>query len=192
MKIRTDFVTNSSSSSFCSIHISGSKLNEILKKYKNLFESEDLEYYDITISDEGFAYMDDEGGYYDGPADKSDMASSFIEFLRELADCCEDPDDFDELLEALEENEDEINKTITSLNWERCDTGWGGDSESRLWHNYDEDFIRRYMGLEANAEITKEIDEAFRDKVVDATSQETTTWSYDGKKLTITEDFDLI
>lgn len=188
MKIRTDFVTNSSSSSFCSIHISGSKLTEILKKYKSIFESEDC---DITINDSGFNYSEEEGGY-EGPADKSDMARSFIEFIRELADCCEEPEAFDELIEELEENEEEINNTITSLDWSRCDTGWGGDSESRIWHNYDEDFIRHYMGLADGAEITKEIDAEFRNKVVEATSQETTMWKYDGEQLKITEDFELL
>ena len=119
-------------------------------------------------------------------------AAAIVKEIRELADCSEEPEEFDELIDELEENEEEINNTITSLDWSRCDTGWGGDSESRIWHNYDEDFIRRYMGLADGAEITKEIDAEFRNKVAEATSQETTMWKYDGEQLRITEDFELL
>ena len=190
MKIRTDFVTNSSSSSFCTISISGVKLTEILKKYKDLLES--LEFIDdISVDDSGFFLCNGEDGFCEGPADESSMASSFIELIQELTDSGDDSEDLDELIEELEGNEEEINRTITFLDWTRCDTGWGGDSESRIWHDYDENFIRRYMGLADDAEITKEIEADFRDKVADATSLETTTWHYDGKQFEITEEFEL-
>ncbi len=192
MKIRTDFVTNSSSSSFCSIHISGSKLNKILIKYKKLFESEDFEGYDITVTDKEFEFMDEECGFYEGPASKDDIASSFTEFIQELADCSEDPEEFEALIEELEENEDEINDSITSLNWQRCDTGWGGDDESRFNCEYDDSVIRSHLGLDEDAEITDEIREQFNDSLADATSQDTTSWIYDGKNFEVTEEHDLL
>ena len=191
MKIRTDFVTNSSSSSYCSIHISGSKLAEIIKKYKNLFESEDLENDDITINDNEF-YFEGEGDFCGGPSDMSDMISCIIEFIRELAYRCDESKDFDKLIEEVKKNEEEINKTITSLDWSVYDSGWGGDHDSRMYHDYDEDFIRHYMGLADDAKITKSINDKFWEKVAGATSEETITWKYDGEKFEITEDFKLI
>lgn len=188
MKIRTDFVTNSSSSSFCSIHISGSKLTEILKKYKSVFESED---FDVTINDSGFDYSGNDGEDYEGPENKNDMARCFIEVIRDLVDYCEQPEEFNALIEELEESEEEINKTITSLDWSICENYWGSEAES-AWDNIDEDFIRTYMGLEEDDEITEKINDEFNDMLTEATAQEITNWKYDGKKLKITEDFSLL
>ena len=49
MKVKTDFITNSSSSSFVSVHISSDKLMEILNKYKTAFEALNNNYYSTYL-----------------------------------------------------------------------------------------------------------------------------------------------
>jgi len=187
MKIRTDFVTNSSSSSYCSIHISGSKLNKILKKYKKLFEG-----YDISVTDEGLEFMDEDNVFCYGPDSKDDMAGVFSGFIQELADCCDDPEEFEALIEELDENEDEINDTITSLDWQCCTIGWGGDDESQFNYDFEDSDIRNHLGLDENAKITDEIREQFNDSLVDATSETLMSWKYDGKNFEVTEKYKLL
>lgn len=188
MKIRTDFVTNSSSSSFCCIQISGSKLMEILKEYKELFEEEET----VKINDDKFEYIEPESGYFEGPSCQEDISSSFQELIEEISEFSDDPDEFQELLLMIEDNEEEINKTITYLNWEKCTTGWGADDQSRYNHDYDDDFIRNHLGLEKDAKISEETKERFRQSLAEATSQKTTIWSYDGANFEIRSEFELL
>lgn len=189
MKIRTDFVTNSSSSSFCTIHISGSKLAEILKKYKSLFDSHS----NITITDEEFSYTG-ENDELDccGPKGKNEMASCFVNFISEFAECCDESEMFDSLINELENNKKEINKTISSFKLELRVEGYGGDSDSRFWYDYDDEDIRMYMGLDEKEEITEEIKDNFLERIADAGSLETTTWTYNGKRIKVTNEFDLL
>lgn len=191
MKIRTDFVTNSSSSSFCSIHISGSKLNKILKKYKKLFESEDFKGYDITVTDNAFVFLEDETGYYRGPSTKADMASSFTDVIREIAEYSHDPEEFEALITELEENEEGINCSITLLDWHLCHYGRGED-EARFMNDYDDSVIRNRLNLDEDAEITKEIRSQFYNSLNDVTSEDKMSWTYDGKIFKVTKEYNLL
>lgn len=194
MKFRVDFVTNSSSSSFVSVHISGSKLMEILNKYRQILETEEYNRYGrrLEITKDEFSYSENEDGDYYVPESKQEVAKSFINIISKLSMDSDNPEEMDLLIKELRDNEKEINKTLTSLYWNRVDTGWGGDDESRLWHDYDDGFILDYMDLDEETEITEEIRDQFMVLVAEATGQETRTAIYKGKKFVKDYLFELI
>ncbi len=135
MKIRTDFVTNSSSYSSAEIMIDNPVLLEILARYRDMgliMESDKLKigsgefsgvYPDMNpeefLSDEqlGFSktpalyYMVEEGGFFP-PKLLEDVISSIIELLKYESISTK-------LLEMeLEQKKDEINKAFTKVYWD--------------------------------------------------------------------------
>ena len=193
MKIRTGFVTNSSSSSYCAVRISSSKLADILKKYKRLFDEPCNGGYDNPVTDYGFDFGDQRSQWnYTGPADKENMASNFVDFVR-----CYFVDDLEGglddgivpeimgLIEELEKNTEEINDSISSLEVKIIDSEWGECKE--ILRNLSDDCIRLYMDLEEDEELTPEIREEFMRSVATLDAELTTKWSYDGRELKLTE-----
>ncbi len=132
MKIRTDFVTNSSSSSFVTIHISGTKLMEILKRHQDVFKDFKGSAGDIKIG-EDFSFTEEEQGFYEGPPTVKELVaacfSSFIvEYFNEEYynyEANSDSGALDDLISELKENESEINETLTFLSWCKEVGGWG-------------------------------------------------------------------
>ena len=126
MKIRSDFVTNSSSSSFVTIHLSGGKLTEILNQYSEWLEGIAGV---LIISEDTFLYHPDEG-WADVPVNKDEILSAFLSFVEKL---CEDGDlsdeQADELSATLKANEKEILETIKEVEWD-CSEGSYGEFTS--------------------------------------------------------------
>ena len=115
MKIRTDFVTNSSSSSFCSVHAESSKLGEILNKYKDLF-SDDCNS-EIKLTENGFDFNGEDilSDCIRELEGKKDIVNYIIEILRyaKMGDFYYDSnEELDNLSDELKKNEKEILKTI--------------------------------------------------------------------------------
>lgn len=191
MKIRSDFVTNSSCSSYVSVHIESRKLAEIMEKWKDKLD--ETQYGPVDVKDGVSFGSDDAFAIESPPTTKDSMVQALIEFLEEYNDLeCFDPGDgFEDLIQELKENEKTINDSITSLEWEQEDAGWGGDSDTRLYYDYDDDFIRQFMKIDKDAEITEEIRERFRKRVEAATSIETRKATYDGKKFNWASRFKL-
>lgn len=103
----------------------------------------------------------------------------------------EPKEEIEEIISQLQKHRNEINNTTTFL-WETVEQGWGGDSESRIWHRYSDAYIRQYMGLPEDAPLTDEIIREFKNKALNATSQETTIVRYEGEQFEITKEFELI
>ena len=108
MKIRTDFVTNSSSSSFVCIRIQSEKLKELFEKYNfNAFSNDDE--YNIVIREE------DEIGTND--VDSIEGILSVL--IEDLEMYCED-----DLIEEINNNYDDIINSIEYADYEYSSEGW--------------------------------------------------------------------
>lgn len=189
MKLRTDFVTNSSSSSFIYIDIKSEKLKLIMEKYSELLETlKDYICCEELEAGEGFSCREDEGGYADIPNDKDNIIDTLIIFFEEFTEYCDDfEEQISELIKELEDNKEELTEDITEVEWTYGDVGWGGDSESRYEpSNYDEDMldeiyeeIMAEKGYTSKEEIT---DYDFNMHVGDQTSNEETSFVYNKKE----------
>lgn len=153
MKFRTDFVTNSSSSSFMYLSIKGNKIMEILNKYKEIFGDSE-----ISISKDLFTYNGEELEYTlpDEPGVDMGLVEWFIEYL--IKDIIDDhaPEKLkEEFVKDLEQNKEMIENS-TDVVWDMKDCSWGEGA-------WDEDDIYEYMNLPEDTEITDELYEEFED-----------------------------
>ena len=130
MKIRTDFVTNSSSSSFCTIRISGKEILGIINKYKHLFNDEKH----ISIDDKMFVYNDQEETAVEAwpPEKKNKIIKAIRDFFSEFPDPLWSASDLKELKKMdkeLRANEAQIMESLTLLEWEFKRAEWGEFAE---------------------------------------------------------------
>lgn len=131
MKIRTDFVTNSSSSSYVTINIKGTLFAKLLKKYKGVLESvfsEKNEFFGGEIEIKSGKvnikeYYIDSGMEEYVPEKKDEIISTFARMvslgvvldeseLEKLSD-----DEIYPLLYELFQNRDSVLNSIESVNW---------------------------------------------------------------------------
>lgn len=208
MKIRTGFVTNSSSTSYCAIRVSSSKLAEILKKYKKLFKEPNYGRKGNPVTDDGFDFDDQRSWWhYSGPTDRAEMASNFVDFIRcyfvdalEWGGDAESLPEITKLIEELEENSEEINASISSFEVEVTDFNHG-ENCGASWEDFSDDYIKNYMEehmrdqmeLEEGEELTLTDDIRYEfERLIQVDSTELTrTWSYDGKEIKSTRHMSL-
>ena len=116
MKIRSDFVTNSSSSSYVSIHFRCKKLREILDEYQEYLDAIQYGLSD-AVSDDSFDF-EDEWDDVNVPKTKNDIINSLLDFIESgYLETDEEQEKFEELSEELHRNSEEIIATINHVKW---------------------------------------------------------------------------
>ena len=180
MKIRTDFVTNSSSSSFVSVHLSGSKLMDVLNAHREALANVDA---DIDMS---FDFTEDETGDFRAPEDKNQIIPCIAYMMGELTGDSGVAGD-------IVGSGDEILETLDLLEWKYVEGSWGGENDMCFAEDYDDAFIIEQLGLKPGTEVTDAIRDEFTNRASAGTYVETQRASYDGNELKFTSEqkFDL-
>lgn len=186
MKVRSDFITNSSSSSFVVLEIESNAIAQILRNIAEELE----ERFNITIDGNRVQLVEDEG-YCDLPKKLKDVVPSLAQLLDEDVywELEEDEDtDIDEddvigtAIKTLKENQKEITDTIQSVEWTEGTCGYGGDDEMRYDpNNYSKKQLRQiYKDIAAQNCVSVEDvdDEMFCDYVGGMSSNFERTFTY--------------
>jgi len=194
MKIRTDFVTNSSSSSFVTLNVNSKTFAKILENYQHLFEDDCWEHLELG---EDYANFYIEEGYADVPDSKKQIIVSILSALgcelywddyeeENLEDCKLDGyEGREELYKDIVSKSKDIMEDIEYFEMVSGDIGWQGDSESRYYEdNYDEETLQMYyeeIAEEKGCSVDDVTSEDFQEWVSDKVSTEENTYSYDAK-----------
>jgi hypothetical protein len=183
MKIRTDFVTNSSSSSFVTLEINSKALGDILDKYSKTM-SEDF----------CFSYSNNEGkielfadeAYATAPSTKKQIIVTLCDIF-EMFD--------EEISDEIDENADAILNDLKEFKIEIGEAGWQGDSEARYYKdNYSKKRLKEYYeAIAENLGCTPEevSEEDFYEFVSDKISIEEViaTYNPETEKIKTKKDF---
>ena len=190
MKVRSDFVTNSSSSSFVSISINNPMLSKIMKKYEDFFLYKDDSGTKMVISDDSVEIQIEEG-YCDEPTTLDELLCSLLCALGlEIYD--EDNiDDYsigedETLVEFAKEllgNKKDILDATTHVEFTVGECGWQGDSDARYcFSNYDEETLNdiyNTIAAEKNCTPDEVTEDDFNEYVSDKISTDERAYYYD-------------
>ena len=137
MKIRTDFVTNSSSSSFGIIHIKSKAIGEFLEKYRNA----DIPWTTDFIIDNDMIHIEDEDDIFvpKNPTRVEEVLFALLDMLAgvnlEDVESPGFPENYDyseeQVKMLLEANErvKELTDSIKTVDWHTGIAEWGMDEE---------------------------------------------------------------
>lgn len=161
MKIRSDFVTNSSSSSFVVMNVESETLSNILKKF-----ADELSCGYISVEVNGKELVLSTEDYVEPPEKVLDIVPAIAKlFCYEvyIPNSYEDEDEeeeakeeFEEILEEDEvysviakeiiENREAIEKDLKVFSGEFSDYSYGGDSDALYYReNYDEEYLNEIL-----------------------------------------------
>jgi hypothetical protein len=206
MKIRTDFVTNSSSSSFIALKFESNTLCEIFERFQKEIVNEKGERHPCAgfdIDDGIVEYREDESGYWDdGPEKLHEALNLLISLMyrwgEEPLEISKKESDNKKVDLSEYEKEDTVlrhkmakeifvkrNEIMEDMQFAEVvvgDVGWGGDDDSRYYEDsYDSDTlqeIREAIAERNNIAIEDITDEDFADYVGDFMSVREDTFTF--------------
>lgn len=168
MKVRTDFVTNSSSSSFVTVEIENPVFAALCEQFAGIFEDE----YDCfhVVVDGDNVHIDLEEGYASVPHSLEDLVECLIEVISGWDEF--DPDDYEDeepeagtmhaLAYQMHKRAQEIKDATENVRFTFADMGWQGDSDTRYYQeNYSEEELAEYMEecADDNGVAVEDVDE---------------------------------
>jgi hypothetical protein len=133
VKFRTDFVTNSSSSSFVTVNIKSDKFATLLKRKKSEIEKYNSGWDDIIVEIRGdeieISRGDRDAEFFYPPHSLNDAISTLEDVLRT------------DIWEDIEKNRKEFFESIESIDWKSECIGMDGDDGSSDLDNYSEEAL---------------------------------------------------
>ena len=206
MKVRADFVTNSSSSSFIAMKFESNTLCEIFERFQKEIVDDKTERHPCAgfdIDDGIVEYREDECGYFDdGPTSLRDALNVLLQFMyrwgetpleiskKESENKKVDLSEYEKegtllrhkMAKEIFEKRKDIMKDMQFAEVVTGDVGWGGDDDTRYYEDsYDSDTlqeIREAIAERNNIAIEDITDEDFADYVGDFMSVSEDTYTF--------------